>query len=211
MTLLHRLRPASLLVLATVALALGACGGDDEGAATTAATGNGADLAFASEMVPHHESAIDMAKVAERQGESQFVKDLAADIVAAQESEITTLTAAKRELEQAGVKQSDLGVPAHEMGMEMDSAMLEGAKPFDKAFIDMMVPHHQGAIRMARAEIAKGGDEDLKRLAQEIVDGQAQEIEAMNAFRTETYGGPSPAGGVPADDGGSATSGHHGS
>lgn len=55
----------------------------------------------------------------------------------------------------------------------------------------MMIPHHQGAIRMARVELAEGADAKSKQLATAIIDAQSREIKAMNTHRTETFGGPS--------------------
>ena len=49
----------------------------------------------------------------------------------------------------------------------------------DSDFVAMMVPHHQGAIEMARAELRYGHNEQLKRMAQEIIVTQLQEIAAM--------------------------------
>ena len=49
----------------------------------------------------------------------------------------------------------------------------------DRDFVAMMVPHHQGAIDMARAELRYGRNEHLRRLAQEIIVTQRQEIVAM--------------------------------
>jgi len=49
----------------------------------------------------------------------------------------------------------------------------------DKDFVAVMVPHHQGAIDMARAELRYGHNEQLRRLAQEIIVDQTQEIVAM--------------------------------
>ena len=49
----------------------------------------------------------------------------------------------------------------------------------DRDFARMMIPHHQGAIDMALAELRYGKDERLKRLAQEIVVAQKQEIDVM--------------------------------
>jgi hypothetical protein len=43
----------------------------------------------------------------------------------------------------------------------------------------MMVPHHQGAIDMAQAELRYGRNEQLRRMAQEIIVTQQQEIAAM--------------------------------
>jgi uncharacterized protein (DUF305 family) len=49
----------------------------------------------------------------------------------------------------------------------------------DRDFVAMMVPHHQGAIDMAKAELKYGRNEQLRRLAQEIVVGQEREITVM--------------------------------
>jgi ribosomal protein L16 Arg81 hydroxylase len=49
----------------------------------------------------------------------------------------------------------------------------------DRDFVAMMVPHHQGAVDMAKAELAYGHNEVLRRLAEEIVVNQEQEISAM--------------------------------
>lgn len=49
----------------------------------------------------------------------------------------------------------------------------------DQDFVSMMVPHHQGAIEMAQAELRHGHNEVLRRMAQEIIVTQQQEISAM--------------------------------
>jgi uncharacterized protein (DUF305 family) len=49
----------------------------------------------------------------------------------------------------------------------------------DRDFVDMMVPHHRGAIDMARAALRYGHNEVLRRMAQEIIVTQQQEIAAM--------------------------------
>jgi Domain of unknown function (DUF305) len=50
----------------------------------------------------------------------------------------------------------------------------------DQDFAAMMIPHHQGAIDMAKAELRYGRNEQLRRIAQEIVVDQQQEIVAMH-------------------------------
>ncbi|MBS0363591.1 MAG: DUF305 domain-containing protein [Proteobacteria bacterium] len=49
----------------------------------------------------------------------------------------------------------------------------------DRDFAAMMIPHHQGAVDMAQAELAYGKDERLRRLAQAIIVEQNQEIAVM--------------------------------
>jgi uncharacterized protein (DUF305 family) len=187
-------------VLATIVLASGAvaCGEDDAGSAGT--PGNGVDRAFVLRMIPHHESAVDMAHIAQQRTRRQAVRDLANAIVETQNAEIREMRELDRRLRQAGVKAGDLGVAEHEMGMDAEPEALLEAAPFERAFIDAMITHHQGAIHMARAQLAEGENPDLKRLADAIVDAQSKEIDEMNTWRVDWYGELSPAGGVPAEE-----------
>jgi uncharacterized protein (DUF305 family) len=62
--------------------------------------------------------------------------------------------------------------------------MMDGMTPkptgdVDRDFVAMMEPHHQGAIDMAQAELRHGHNEQLRRIAQEIIVEQQQEIAAM--------------------------------
>jgi hypothetical protein len=61
----------------------------------------------------------------------------------------------------------------------MDDMSLKPSGDVDEDFVAMMVPHHQGAIDMAQAELRYGHNEQLRRIAQEIVVEQQQEIVAM--------------------------------
>ena len=169
---------SALLVIGAMVVA--GCGDDDnsnESASSTA--GNPVDRAFIAGMVPHHESAVEMAKIAQRRGESTFVKQLADDIVRTQNEEINLMRREDKKLADAGIKQGSLGVPEHMTGMGGDISSLKTADPFDKAFINMMIPHHEGAVEMARAELARGGDPELLELAQQIIDAQEREISEM--------------------------------
>jgi ABC-type cobalamin transport system ATPase subunit len=60
----------------------------------------------------------------------------------------------------------------------------------------MMITHHQGAIRMARAELTKGGNAQLRTIARAILSAQKREITEMNLWRKQWYGGRSPSGGI---------------
>jgi uncharacterized protein (DUF305 family) len=187
------------MALAALTLGLTACGEEESTVAADDAAGNGADRAFVAEMIPHHRSAVDMADVAAERSKRPEIKQLAETIVTTQNAEIEEMEGFDQRLQEAGVEQGDLGIPAHEMGMDMDASMLEEAEPFDREFIDMMIPHHQGAIRMARAKLEMGENPELGRLAEQIIDAQSKEIDEMNRWRVEWFGGLSPAGGVPAE------------
>ena len=188
----------ALLILALGAFALSACGDDDT---TDTSDAQETDGAFIAEMIPHHESAIEMAEIAQKQAEHPEVKQLADDIIAAQDGEIEDMNAMHERMfgeSPMGADHGDLGLDDHMMGMDsMSMDSLARAKPFDEAFIDEMIPHHQGAIRMAEIELAEGQDPEVRKLAQQIIDAQSQEIEQMNQWREQWYGQPSPAGGIP--------------
>jgi uncharacterized protein (DUF305 family) len=196
-----------LLALATVLLlalgvVLAACGDDDEesgaqsGTATSQAAGNAFDRAFVAEMIPHHESAVEMAGIADDRARSTFVRELAAEITRTQTEEIGTLRAIDRRLAAAGVERGDMGMDMTQMGMDSDMGALASADPFDRAFVDEMVPHHRGAVMMARMQLQRGQDPELRRLAEAIITAQEREIREMNAFREERYGGPVPESGA---------------
>jgi hypothetical protein len=61
----------------------------------------------------------------------------------------------------------------------MDGMSIKPSGDVDRDFVAMMIPHHQGAIDMAQAELRYGHNEQLRRIAQEIIVEQQQEITAM--------------------------------
>lgn len=82
-------------------------------------------------------------------------------------------------------------VAAFQHGMDsvmvvMDEGMrrMTGANPndIDASFAAMMVPHHQGAVDMARLQLLYGKDPALRRLAQSIIAEQQVEIQQMQAW-----------------------------
>ena len=73
--------------------------------------------------------------------------------------------------------------------MHADMAVAPSGDP-DRDFAAMMIPHHQGAIDMAEAELRFGKDERLRRLAQGIIVEQRQEISVMQAILKEKGGAP---------------------
>ena len=68
-----------------------------------------------------------------------------------------------------------------------DKMMQEMMKPMsgdaDKDFIKMMIPHHQGAIDMAKVELKYGKDKKLRVMAEKIIKAQEKEIAEMNKWR----------------------------
>lgn len=204
-----------LPVLLPALLLVAGCGSDNDSAGKQ---GSKQEQAFLRAMLPHHQSAVEMAKVAQRRAGHPQVKRLANSIIADQTREIAQMKRIHQRLFRSQIRpdpgaHSQLGLSADMAGMMahmQGASMLEKARPFDRAFIDAMIPHHQGAIRMARA-VSKGrGSPEVGKLASSIISAQSSEIGQMNRWRKRWYGAASPAGGVPRDSGGKMPGMDHG-
>lgn len=147
------------------------------------APNNAADVTFVSGMIPHHEQAVEMSGLVAQRSTDPAVIKLASDISAAQGPEIQTMEAFLVQWN-AGADTTHEG---HDMGgmegMVDDATMtrletLKGAD-FDKLWLQSMIGHHEGAVTMAKTEIADGDNADAKTLAQQIVTAQETEIDQM--------------------------------
>lgn len=204
---------ALLVMLTMTGLALAACGGDDDDVAGTSTMAGhdmgsqstpamtpmmgtampGVDmaLAFIDGMIVHHQSAIDMAELALDQAEHEEIRELAEQIIAAQQAEIERMREWRSEW--FGDVPETGGMPGmeHAAGMDMTAEDLEElrhADPFDRAFIDMMIPHHESAVMMAEGLRTMTERPELLQLIEDIVRTQQQEIDQMKEWRHEWYG-----------------------
>ena len=158
-------------------------GSEASAAAPNDAPNNAADVAFVSGMIPHHEQAVEMSALVPQRSTNPEVIKLAADISAAQEPEIQTMKGFLAQWnagEGTGHEGHDMGAMT---GMVDDGSMakletLKGAD-FDKLWLTSMIGHHEGAVTMAKTEIADGANADAKALASHIVTAQEAEIAQM--------------------------------
>ena len=162
---------------------------------------NDADVAFAQMMIPHHRDAVAMAELAAGRAQNAEVKELAAQIQAAQQPEIDQLTGLLNDwgaevlpsnsMEGMGhggtPSTSDMG-DMGDMSSMMTPAQMEqfrnatGAQ-FDEMFLTMMIEHHRSAISAAQEEIEQGSNSDAKQLAEKIVADQTAEITRMQQMQ----------------------------
>ena len=160
-----RWTPTSLAALACAACALlaGCGGGDDEKPEVRA---NETDMAFATQMIPHHERGIDAADLARTRARDPLIRRTVGDLLQLQPVEVQTLRTVRRVLAEAGVDEGDLGVSAP----RLDLAELRRAQDFDRAFAEALIAHHQAAIRLAAAERGAGEHAELRRMSGDITD-----------------------------------------
>ena len=148
---------------------------------------NGAmsDRAFVEMMIPHHQGAIEMADVALAQSKRPEIRALATEIIAAQQAEIKQMETWR----DAWPNDNGQAMP-HEMGMmnAMDMDSFRNAEDVDRAFIDAMIPHHQGAVMMSGLLLATTDRPELVTFAKAIIAAQESEIAQMRQWRLDWYG-----------------------
>lgn len=145
---------------------------------------NDPDTAFAKGMLGHHRGAVDMAKIELKYGTDETMRILAQDIINSQQLEIDILNKwlASHPDAPKPKPNTEAMQEAYAKGMNtMHSDMMLGiAEPVaDMAFARGMLPHHRGAVDMAKVQLQYGTDEEMRKLAQDIIDAQQPEIELI--------------------------------
>jgi uncharacterized protein (DUF305 family) len=168
----------------------GSMGMGSGGMAKQMIMGNGkySDRRFINAMVPHHQGAIAMAEVTLKNAEHEEIIQLSQNIISSQQAEIEELKSIKQE--DFGTSNVPMEMSQEQMrgmGMMMDPQQLANQEPFDEAFIDAMIPHHQSAIEMAQVALEKSDNPKIKELAENIISAQQREIEQMREWRREWY------------------------
>ncbi len=201
-------RTTTTLAVIVALAALGACGSDGDAhdgdhvatAEQTAPNGdvfNGADIEFATSMIPHHAQAVQMTVLAQGRPLDPPVQDLVSQIRDAQVPEIETmtdwLTAWGEEVPETSLDHANAGHDMDDMnapdGMEdmpgmmseedMDALAAAAESEFQAMWLEMMMEHHQGAVEMAVAEQTDGKFDDAVKLAETIEASQVAEIADM--------------------------------
>lgn len=181
--MMRSFRRSLIVVGALAALTLAGCSGGDSAEKTF----NDADVAFATEMIPHHQQAVEMSALAESRAKDRKVLDLAARIKGAQDPEIQQMSgmleAWGEDVPSADGGHGDHGsMPGMMSEDEMTGLGSASGAAFDRMYLEMMIRHHQGAIEMARTETADGVDPEARKLAETIARVQQSEIEEMTAL-----------------------------
>lgn len=168
------------------------------------------DYDFARMMMAHHQGAVDMSALELKEGKDATLRAMAEKISADQQQELKDLAAAAARLDGAptNYKPSDPADPfTSKMKASMD-VMMKTDQPtgnVDADYALLMVPHHQSAVDMAKAELAHGRDTKLKQMAQRMIVAQEKEIQQFKDWQARNGGQTSGSAAVyecPMGDGG---------
>ncbi len=155
------------------------------------------ELRFIDAMAMHHQSAIVMAKEAQEKSKRPEIKQLASNIIKDQKQEIAEMKqwrqawypqASEQPVAYGGANKSVVPMSAkqHETMMMSENLGTADAQ-FDLRFINAMIPHHEGAVTMAKDALNKSKRSEVKQLAQNIITSQQAEVKQMQQWRKAWY------------------------
>ncbi|MEB3309650.1 MAG: DUF305 domain-containing protein [Snowella sp.] len=155
------------------------------------------DLRFIDSMILHHQGAVNMAEVVLQNSQRPEMKKLAQAIIEAQEQEIAQMKAWRKSwyakasdqplMWHTKMNHSTAMNPEQTQAMMMHMDLGKGDTEFDLRFIDAMIPHHEGALVMAKDALSKSQRAEIQELSQAILASQQQEIEQMKQWRKDWY------------------------
>jgi len=143
--------------------------------------GRNFDIAYMSMMIDHHKGAVEMAQAILKVSKDARIRKAAQEIIAVQNKEIAQLTGWLRSWYGVAPSQRYMAMMRADMKPMMDTSLMgmkprHGSSP-DRAFLEGMIPHHQGAVDMSKLCLQKAARAELKRFCQGVIAVQSREIE----------------------------------
>jgi len=143
---------------------------------------------FLQQMIQHHRSALEMAKLASDHTKRPELREFAEKMIAAQQQEIDQMTRWLNDWFKASPKEVANEAADKEMKMHISMLSEKHDADFDKAFLEMMPKHHHMAVEMAEQAEKKATHPELKELAVKIAKDQQQEIKQMKSWAQSWFG-----------------------
>ncbi len=146
------------------------------------------EQSFLQQMIQHHRSAIDMAKLVNDHTKRPELRELSDKIITAQQQEIDQMTKWLADWYKTSPKEVANEAADKEMKPHMSMLSAKHDADFDKAFLEMMPKHHHAAVEMAEQAEKKATHPELKELAAKIAKDQQQEIKQMKDWAQSWFG-----------------------
>jgi uncharacterized protein (DUF305 family) len=174
---MRSIKKFSILVLGVSAII--ACDSQHHDAGATSPR---SDVEFIDAMIPHHEMALEMTDMVLQKGSDVEVKAMAQAMKDAQATEIAEMKVIRTRL--AGSAETTAHHDEHMMA-DMEKLAATSGAALDRLFLEEMLPHHAGAIKMAHEALPYLEETELQVMANKIVYDQAREIGDIAAMLEE--------------------------
>ncbi|WP_336214145.1 DUF305 domain-containing protein [Nonomuraea sp. LPB2021202275-12-8] len=145
------------------------------------ATPAAADVRFAEGMIPHHRQALEMTGLAPNRTTTRSIRTIADQIALTQQPEIKVMSDWLTTVGRPVPGTHAHGEDGYGMATEAQLTALRAARgaAFDRMFLELMIRHHEGAVKMAGEQIAGGRDQRMRLMARDVAAGQSIEITRM--------------------------------
>ena len=183
-----------LIAAFTLMTAAGAFGHNPNGkadpmnASLEALKGAEFEQSFLQQMIQHHRSAIEMAKMVPDHTQRAELRQLAERIISGQQQEIDQMTRWLTDWYKASPKAVANEKADKEMKPHMSMLQAKKDADFDKAFLEMMPKHHHAAVEMAEQAEKKATHPELKEFAAKMAKDQQAEIKQMKSWAASWFG-----------------------
>jgi uncharacterized protein (DUF305 family) len=155
------------------------------------------DLRFLDSMIPHHQGALVMSKEVLTKSKRPELVKLAKSIISEQQQEIIQMQQWRKQWYPKATATPTMwhAEMNHEMPMtaeykemmQMNVSLGNADAGFDRRFLDAMIPHHEGAVTMAKDVLQKSQRPELQKYATSVLAAQQREINDMTQWRSKWY------------------------
>jgi uncharacterized protein (DUF305 family) len=151
------------------------------------------ELRFLDQMVPHHQMAVHSAQMMIAGSERPELRDLAQRIIGAQQAEIEQMGQWRAAWFPDAAPAPSMTMMGGQGGMMGGQGGMTGDQAqMDRLFLEMMIPHHEAAISMARHALEESQRPEIRTLAEAIISSQSAEIEEMRGYLRDFFGVTTP-------------------
>jgi uncharacterized protein (DUF305 family) len=164
---------------------------DDIGTDRTVAP-NEQDLTYVAGMIAHHQQAVEMTALAPERAVNETVRGLASRIHDTQGPEIGAMEQWQRQYASNATQHGHSGelpnvdhtkMPGMATPEQLAALKAATGAEFDKLFVQLMIAHHQGALKMAEQVLSSGVDVRVEEMATDVIATQTDEIQRMQTLQ----------------------------
>lgn len=141
---------------------------------------NDADRTYVTMMIVHHQQALSMTSLVPTRAANGTVKGIASRIEDSQKPEIGAMEQWQKQFGASGASKHDHStMPGMATAAQLDALKNASGGAFDRMFLELMIVHHEGAVKMATDLLGAGQNVLVEEMANDVISTQTDEIQRM--------------------------------